>query len=207
VKISVHLSAKSDLGLQSDSSPDDDYFSPDNLLSDTELRNLVVAFSNSYSDHGSVDAFAKRIPPILAAVPILHDVKHTDKLDDIGHKLYLNIDTLLRSVDKHIFPPLIATNTDLICWISGCRDTRNNLLQEKISAQILVDEALLCPDSKIYDLRATTEYYETSESLRADIEALSDDAQTLTVPLAEQLKAAKAAIIARHNRLFISSSL
>ena len=97
MKISVvHLSAKSDLGLQSDSSPDDDYFSPDNLLSDTELRNLVVAFSNSYSDHGSVDAFAKRISPILAAVPILHDAKHTDKQDDIGHKLYLNIGTLLQ---------------------------------------------------------------------------------------------------------------
>ena len=143
MKISVHLSAKSDLGLQSDSSPDDDYFSPDNLHFDTELPNLVVAFSNSYSDHGSVDAFAKRIPPILAAVPILHDVKHTDKQDDIGHKLYLNIGTLLRSVDKHIFPPLIATNTDLICWISDCRDTRNNLLQEKISAQILLAQRTL----------------------------------------------------------------
>ena len=102
--MSVHLSNKSDLGLQSDSFLDDDYFSPENLPSDTELRNLVVAFSNSYSDHGSVDAFAKRIPPILAAVPVLHDVKPHDKQDDIGHKLYLNIGTLLRSVDKQIFP-------------------------------------------------------------------------------------------------------
>ena len=72
--MSVHLSVKSDLGLQSDSFLDDDYFSPENLTSDTELRNLVVAFSNSYSDHGSIDAFAKRLPPILAAVPVLHDV-------------------------------------------------------------------------------------------------------------------------------------
>ena len=68
--MSVHLSAKSELGLPSDSFPDDDYFSPDNLLSNTEIRNLVVAFRNSYSDHGSVDAFAKRLPPILAAVPV-----------------------------------------------------------------------------------------------------------------------------------------
>jgi hypothetical protein len=201
--MSVHLSNKSDLGLQSDSFLDDDYFSPENLPSDTELRNLVVAFSNSYSDHGSVDAFAKRIPPILAAVPVLHDVKPHDKQDDIGHKLYLNIGTLLRSVDKQIFPPLIATNTDLIGWISDCRETRSKLLQDKNSAQILVDETLLCPDSKIYDLRATTDYYETSETLRENFAALSATEQDQSVPLTDQLKVAKAAIAARHNRIFL----
>jgi hypothetical protein len=75
--MSVHLSAKSYSDLPSDHFPDD-YFSSDNLLSDTELRSLVFAFSNSYSDHGSVDAFAKRLSPILTAVPVLHDVKpHT----------------------------------------------------------------------------------------------------------------------------------
>ena len=203
--MSVHLSSKSDIVSSSDHFIDEDYFSPENLLSDTELRNLVVAFSNSYSDHGSVDSFAKRLPPILAAVPILHDVKPHDKQDDIGHKLYLNIGTLLRSVDKQIFPPLITSNTDLIGWISDCRDTRTKLLQEKNDAQTIVDETLLCPDSKIFDLRATTEYYETSEKIRANFLALSDADQELTVALPIQLKDAKAAITARHNRLFLTA--
>jgi hypothetical protein len=106
-------------------------------------------------------------------------------------------------VDKQIFPPLIATNTDLIGWISDCRETRSKLLQEKNSAQILVDETLLCPDSKIYDLRATTDYYETSETLRENFAAMSDTEQDQSVPLTDQLKVAKAAIAARHNRIFL----
>jgi len=202
--MSVHLSTRSTSDL-TENSPDEDYFSPDNLISDEELRNLVVAFSNSYSDHGSVDAFAKRLPPILAAVPVLHDVKPHDKQDDIGHKLYLNIGALLRAVDKQLFPPLIATNTDLIGWISDSRDNRTKILQEKNTAQILVDETLLCPDSKIFDLRASTEYYESSELLRANYSAFSEDEREQAPSLGDQLKNTKAEINARHNRLFLQA--
>ena len=34
------------------------------------------------------------MPSILAAVPVLHDVKPQDKQDDIGHKLYLNMNII-----------------------------------------------------------------------------------------------------------------
>ena len=71
----------------------------------------------------------------------------------------------------------------------------------------MVDETLLCPDSKVYYLRSTTEYYETSETLRDDFAALSDTGQAQTVTLTDQLKAAKAAIATRHNRIFLHARL
>ena len=77
--------------------------------SDTEdeLLTKIEEFSNSYSDHGSVEAYAKRLPNVIPDVQTLYDTQPTDKLEDIGHKLYLNIGEILRAVDKQLFPPII----------------------------------------------------------------------------------------------------
>ena len=73
----------------------------------------IEEFSNSYSDHGSVEAYAKRLPKIIADAQVLHDTKTTEKLEDIGQKLYLHIGEILRAVDKHLFPPIFANNYNL----------------------------------------------------------------------------------------------
>ncbi len=77
----------------------------------------IEEFSNSYSDHGSVEAYAKLLPKIIADAQVLHDTKTTDKLEDIGQKLSLHIGEILRAVDKHLFPPIFANNYNLAQWI------------------------------------------------------------------------------------------
>ncbi len=62
-----------------------------NAFSEDDILTKIEEFSSSYSDHGSVEASAKRLPKIIADVQVLHDTKSTDKLEDTGHKLYLNI--------------------------------------------------------------------------------------------------------------------
>ncbi len=78
----------------------------------------------------------------------MHDTKPTDKLEDIGHKLYLNI------VDKHLFPPIIANNYNLAHWIQACRNKRDAIQLEATEAQALAEETLLVPKHHIYNLRA-----------------------------------------------------
>ena len=46
-------------------------------------------------------------------------------------------------------------------------------------------------------------YLQHSETLRENFAALSDTEQDLSLPLTHQLKVAKAAIAARHNRIFL----
>jgi hypothetical protein len=46
-------------------------------------------------------------------------------------------------------------------------------------------------------------YLQHSETLRENFAALSDTEQDQSVPLTDQLKVAKAAIAARHNRIFL----
>ncbi len=95
------MSVKSDASLVLERSSEYDFFTHANDFTEDELLTKIEEFSNSYSDHGSVDeAYAKRLPKVISDVQILHDTKPTDKLEDIGHKLYLNIGEILRAVDR-----------------------------------------------------------------------------------------------------------
>ena len=77
---------------------------------------------------------------------VLHDTKPTDKLEDISHKLYLNIGEILCAVDKHLFPPTLANNYHLAQWIQACRDKCDAIQTEATEAQALAEETLLtCP--------------------------------------------------------------
>eukprot|EP01036_Dinobryon_divergens_P034329 gene34329-44347_t len=106
----------------------------------------------------------------------LHDTKATDKFEDIGHKLYLNIGELLRAVDKQLFPPIIANNYDIATWIKDCRENRNKLQVESTAPQTLADETLPCPEHHITALRSqTAEYVAAAErELKESITAKHD---------------------------------
>ena len=90
-----------------------------------------------------------------------------DKLEDTGHKLYLNIGEILRAVDKHLFPPLIGNNYNLAEWIQACRDKRDAIQVEATAAQqALAEETLLVPEHHIYLLRAKVQTTADSNKLR-----------------------------------------
>ena len=115
------MSVKGDSTIVPERSSEYEFFARVNDFTEDELLTKIEEFSNSYSDHGSVKTYAKRLPKIIAdAVQVLHDTKTTDKLEDIGHKLYLNIGEILRAVDKHLFS--LTTIYNLARWIQACRD-------------------------------------------------------------------------------------
>ena len=134
------MSVKGDFTIVPERSSEYDFFAHVNDFTEDELLTKIEEFSNSYSDHGSVEAYAKRLPKIIADMQVLHDTKTTDKLEDIGHKLYLNIGEILRAVDKHLFPPILANNYNLAQWIQACRDKRDAIQTEATEAQALAEE-------------------------------------------------------------------
>ena len=182
---------------------DSDYFAFSATYTPEEILSNLENFSNSYSDSGALDVLTKRIPKSIDDVHVLADVKSTDKLEDIGHKLYLNIGDLLRAVDKQIFPPIVASNFDLSYCIKSCRDLRLTVQTAHDKAQELADETLLAPDTKIYDIRAFNDIYEMSEHLRTVYNLQSPEERTRSLPLEVQLQHKKDQIQARHNQDFI----
>ena len=197
------MASKSDAGTASDRQSDYDYFANAGLFSEGELITKIEEFSNSYSDHGSVDGFSKRMPKTLTDVQVLHDTKATDKFEDIGHKLYLNIGELLRAVDKQLFPPIIANNYDIATWIKDCRENRNKLQVESTALQTIADETLLCPEHHITTLRSQTEYVAAAEQRRATFFNLSTEEQDAQLPLKLQLQELKESITAKHDTRFL----
>ena len=150
--MSVKGDLKSDASIVPERSSEYDFFAHANAFSEDDILTKIEEFSSSYSDHESVEAFAKRLPKIIADVQVLHDTKSTDKLEDTGHKLYLNICEILRAVDKkHLFPPHIANNCNLAEWIQVCRDKRDAIQTE---AQALAEETSLVPEHHIFQFRA-----------------------------------------------------
>jgi hypothetical protein len=169
------MSVKSDSTIVPDRSSEYDFFAHSSDFTEDELLTKITEFSNSYSDHGSVEAYAKRLPKIIADVQILHDTKSTDKLEDIGHKLYLNIGEILRAVDKHLFPPIISNNFNITQWIQNCRNKRDVIQTEATEAQALAEETLLVPEHHIYQLRAKVKFNVDSQQLEVAYQALPED--------------------------------
>ena len=148
------MSVKGDATIIPEKLSEYDFFAHANAFSEDAILTKIEEFSSSYSDHGSVEAYAKRLSKIIAVVQVLHDTKSTDELEDTGHKLYLNIGEILRAVDKHLFPPLIANNYNLAAWIQACRDKRDAIQVEATTAQALAEETLFVPEHHIDQLRA-----------------------------------------------------
>jgi len=202
--MSVKGDLKSDASIVPDRSSEYDIFAHANAFSEDDILTKIEEFSSSYSDHGSVEAYAKRLPKIIADVQVLHDTKSTDKLDDTGHKLYLNIGEILRAVDKHLFPPLIANNYNLAEWIQACRDKRDVIQVEATAAQALAEETLLVPEHHIYQLRAKVQYAADSQQLRTAYLAKTDTERDLEDSLITQQKELYERISAHFDGLYLA---
>ena len=198
------MSVKGDFTIVPERSSEYDCFAHVNDFTEDELLTKIEEFSNSYSDHGSVEAYAKRLPKIIADVQVLHDTKTTDKLEDIGHKLYLNIGEILRAVDKHLFPPILANNYNLAQWIQACRDKRDAIQTEATEAQALAEETLLVPEHHIFQLRAKVKYNVDSQQLNADYQALTDAQRDLQDSLLTQKKDLLENITAHFDGLYLA---
>ena len=199
------MAARSDSGIsldRIDKHTEYDYLAHANSLTEDDLLQRIEEFSNSYSDHGSVEAFSKRIPSTVSDIQVLHDTKPNDKLEDIGHKLYLNIGELLRAVDKTLFPPLIANNYKLADWILQCRENRNQIQDENTAAQTLAEETLLVPEHHIYDLRAKTEYAAAVPAIKTAFLALTEEERG-TDTLKARLQEKKEEIAAIHDDKYL----
>ena len=64
-----------------------------------------------------------RIKNSIASIPILPLVTSSDRIEDVGHRVYLTIQELLRAVvDAQLFPLIVAINFDYhAAWIHQCR--------------------------------------------------------------------------------------
>ena len=116
----------------------------------------------------------------------------------------MNIGEILRAVDKHLFPPLIAINYNLAEWIQACRDKRDAIQVEATAAQALAEETLLVPEHHIYQLCAKVRINTDSQKFRADYLALTEAERDAQDPLKTQQKELKENITALFDALYLA---
>ncbi len=80
----------------------------------------------------------------------------------------MNIGEILRAIDKHLVPPLIANNYNLAERIQACGDKFDAIEVETN------EETLLVPKHHIYHLHAKVRINTDSQKLRADYLALTE---------------------------------
>ena len=87
-----------------------DIFGIDDSVRDSEIIGLIRTFANSYTDSSSLKILNNRITSALNAIQILHDVKPNDKIEDVGHRFFINLKDLFQAVNVNIFPIIIIIN-------------------------------------------------------------------------------------------------
>jgi hypothetical protein len=103
---------------------ENDFFEIDNSVSDSEIMDLIWTFANSYTASSSLQILNNRITSALNAIQILHDVKPNDKIEDVGHRSFINLKDLFQAVDVNIFPIIIINDFNLTTNIQKHRETR-----------------------------------------------------------------------------------
>jgi hypothetical protein len=68
-----------------------DFFGIENSATDSEVMTTIRTFANSYTDLSSLQILNNQITSAINAVHILHDVKPNDKIEDVGHRLFINL--------------------------------------------------------------------------------------------------------------------
>ena len=73
----------------------------------------------------TLSIFNSRINNSIASIPILPSISSSDdRIEDVGHRVYLAINELLQAVDTQLFPLIVALNFDYQTWIHQCREAR-----------------------------------------------------------------------------------
>jgi hypothetical protein len=99
--LSVKGDIKSDASIVPERSSKYDFFAHADAFSEDDILTKNEEFRNSYSDHGSVEAYANR--PQKSSPMCKFFSRHKIPRQIRGY--YLNIGEILRAVDKHLFPP------------------------------------------------------------------------------------------------------
>ncbi len=115
---------------------ENDFFGIENSAIDSEIMTSIRTFANSYTDSSSLQNLNNnRITSAINAVHILHDVKPSDKIEDVGHRLFINLKDLFQAVDVNIFPVMIINDFNLTANIQKHRETRAQIQSELTSAK------------------------------------------------------------------------
>ncbi len=147
-----------------------DYYSiSEPYITETELyARIIQNFSQGYLEPATLSILNSRINNSIASIPILPSISSSDRIEDVGHRVYLTIHELLRVVDSQLFPLIVALNFDYQAWIHQCREARIALKAEYESLKQLTEVPLDKPTTDIFDLRADVQIFEFKEKLQEE---------------------------------------
>ena len=153
---------------------ENDFFGIENLATDSEIMSSIRTFANSYIDSSSLQILNNRITSAINAVHILHDVKPSDKIEDVGHRLFINLKDLFQAVDLNIFPIMIINDFNLTSNIQKHRETRAQIQSDLASAKARAEIVLSEPKMQNFELATEIEIFDLTENVRnAKIAAVS----------------------------------
>ena len=145
-----------------------DYYSITEHINEKDLFSRIRNFSQGYLEPATLSILNSRINNSIASIPIIPSVTSTDRIEDVGHRVYLTIQELLRAVDAQLFPLIVALNFDYQSWIFECREARITFKSEYDSLKQIIDTPLDKPTTEVYDLRADIEIHDYTEKLHSE---------------------------------------
>ena len=145
-----------------------DYYSITEHINEKDLFSRIRNFSQGYLEPATLSILNSRINNSIASIPIIPSVTSTDRIEDVGHRVYLTIQELLRAVDAQLFPLIVALNFDYQSWIFECREARITFKSEYDSLKQIIDTRLNKPTTEVYDLRADIEIHDYTEKLHSE---------------------------------------
>ena len=113
----------------------------------------------------TLSIFNSRINNSIALIPILPSISSSDRIEDVGHRVYLAINELLRAVDAQLFPLIVALNFDYQNLDSSmprsthCFQSRVRFLKTAHGSTFTTE---------IFDLRADVQIFEFKEQLNEE---------------------------------------
>ncbi len=145
-----------------------DYYSINEHITETDLYARIQNFSLGYLEPATLSILNSRINNSIASIPILPLVTSSDRIEDVGHRVYLTIQELLRAVDAQLFPLIVAINFDYHAWIHQCRSARITFKTEYDLLKQITDTPLDKPTTEVYDLRAVLQIHDFTAQLKSE---------------------------------------
>jgi len=171
-----------------------DYYSITEHITETDLFARIKNFSQGYLEPATLSILNSRINNSIASIPIIPSVTSSDRIEDVGHRVYITIQELMRAVDAQLFPLIVALNFDYQSCIYECREARITFKTEYDSLKQIVDTPLDKPTTEVYDLRADLQIYDFTERVHSESyqpgpfssSTPSDRAQQITDAIAKE---------------------
>jgi hypothetical protein len=143
---------------------DSDYYSITEHITEKDLFTRIRNFSQGYLESATLSILNSRSHNSIASIPIIPSVTSTDRIEDVGRRVYLTIQELLRAVDAQLYPLIVALNFDYQSWIFECREARIAFKTEYDALKQITDTPLDKPTTEVYDLRADLQIHDFCET-------------------------------------------